>query len=84
MGFGNFDFSAIAKGQQAWNTFKQNHPQFPKFLKHITNKGLTEGTIITISVQYPDDPQKVNASIKLKPSDVEQFNAVKGNLDKFL
>lgn len=60
----------MAQGRQAWNTFKQNHPEFPKFLNYLKNKGVPEGTVIDINVKYPDG-QNVHSEIKVKASDVE-------------
>lgn len=82
-GFGNIDFSALQKGKQSWDTFKRNHPKFPEFLKYITNKGVTEGTNIEITVTYPDG-QNVKSNVKLKAQDVEIFNSMKGLWKNFL
>ncbi len=38
----------MSQGKQAWATFKQNHPEFPKFLNYVKNKGVPEGTVISI------------------------------------
>ena len=35
----------MSQGKQAWATFKQNHPEFPKFLNYVKNKGVPEGTV---------------------------------------
>ncbi|MBQ9065926.1 MAG: hypothetical protein IJ133_00160 [Clostridia bacterium] len=80
---GNLDFSALAKGQQAWNTFKANHPNFPKFLKYVADRGVTEGTEVVITIKYPDG-QNVNSSIKVKPDDVALFESLKGTFGKML
>lgn len=81
MNFGNVDFSALAKGKQAWDAFKRNHPKFPEFLKYIGNRGVSEGTEIDITVKYPNG-QNVNSSIKVKPEDVQLFNSMKDMLKK--
>lgn len=60
----------LSQGRQAWATFKQNHPEFPKFLAYLKKKGVPEGVEITINVKYPDG-QNVSSDIKVKASDVE-------------
>ena len=30
----------MSQGKQAWATFKRNHPEFPKFLEYVKNKGV--------------------------------------------
>ena len=37
----------MSQGKQAWATFKRNHPEFPKFLNYVKNKGVPEGTVIS-------------------------------------
>ena len=69
----------MAQGRQAWNTFKQNHPEFPKFLSYLKNKGVPEGTVIDINVKYPDG-QNVHSEVKVKASDVELLKMLEGLL----
>ena len=63
-------FDMLLKGREAWETFCQNHPQFPAFLQDVKNTGVVEGTDITISVTYPDGQTK-KAGLHVKPSDLE-------------
>lgn len=63
-------FDILLKGKQAWNTFCQNHPQFPAFLNDVKASGLPEGSDITISVSYPDGQVK-KAGLHVKPADLE-------------
>ncbi len=71
----------MSQGKQAWATFKRNHPEFPKFLEYVKNKGVPEGTVISIDVTYPEpDGQNVHADIKVKPSDVELLRMLEGLL----
>lgn len=65
------------KGKQAWETFKGNHPQFPKFLDYIKAKGLPEGTEVNIVVTYPDG-QNVKSAIKVKPEDLGLIQMLQG------
>ncbi|MCQ2486976.1 MAG: hypothetical protein MJ129_03505 [Clostridia bacterium] len=71
------DFSALMKLKQAWDTFQQNHPNFPKFLNDVKSRGVQEGTEIAIDITYPNG-QHVRSTIKVKPSDVALFNSLSG------
>lgn len=69
----------MSQGKQAWATFKQNHPEFPKFLNYVKNKGVPEGTVISIDVKYPEpDGQNVHSEIKVKASDVQLLKMLEG------
>ena len=57
----------MSQGKQAWSTFKQNHPEFPKFLNYVKNKGVPEG-------------QNVHSEIKVKASDVQLLKMLEGML----
>ena len=63
-------FDMLLKGKEAWETFCQNHPQFPAFLRDVKAAGMPEGTDITISVTYPDGQMK-KAGLHIKPDDLE-------------
>ena len=63
-------FDMLLKGKQAWESFCQNHPQFPAFLQDVKAKGMPEGTDITITVTYPDGQAK-KAGLHVKPADLE-------------
>ena len=63
-------FDMLLKGKQAWESFCQNHPQFPAFLQDVKAKGIVEGTDVTIAVTYPDGQTK-KAGLHIKPSDLE-------------
>lgn len=63
-------FDILLKGKQAWESFCQNHPQFPAFLNDVKATGIPEGTDITIAVTYPDGQTK-KAGLHIKPADLE-------------
>lgn len=52
------------------DTFVQNHPKFPLFLNAVYQNGLTEGSILELSVKTTDG-KTLESNLKLSPSDVE-------------
>jgi hypothetical protein len=73
------DIGMLMKAKQAWNTFTSNHPKFPAFLRAVNERGIAEGTIITIELKYPEgDTMKSN--IKVQQSDLEMLDLARSVL----
>lgn len=66
----------IFKLKGMWNTFTRNHPMFPKFLQAVNKKGITEGTIIDVTITSPDGTP-LSTNIKITSSDLELFEAIR-------
>lgn len=64
------DINSLLTLKQAWNTFCRNHPRFPGFIDAVKQRGLPEGTELTVTVTYPDG-QNLKAGLKLKDTDAE-------------
>lgn len=67
------NFNQIAmmqKIQSGLNTFRQNHPKFPMFLKAVSQEALVEGSVIEITVTTPEGKEYCS-NLKVKPSDLE-------------
>lgn len=75
------DFSAILKAKQAWSTFKGNHPKFEPFLNDVKQRGIKEGTILGLTVEYPDGTQ-VKTNLRVTESDLELIGVLKSLTDK--
>ncbi|MBU5474867.1 hypothetical protein KQI83_15460 [Roseburia sp. MSJ-14] len=60
----------------AWKKFTSNHPKSPKFLRAITNDGITEGTIIEINVTTPEG-KNYCSNLKITSSDLELLQQIK-------
>lgn len=60
----------------AWKKFTSNHPKFPKFLRAVTNDGITEGTIIEINVTTPEG-KNYCSNLKITSSDLELLQQIK-------
>lgn len=68
--------TAIFKVKGLWEKFTINHPKFMPFLAAVNRRGITEGTIIEISVTTPDG-EKVATNIKINSEDMELFAELK-------
>ena len=77
--FGNLD--ALMKLRTAWSTFSSNHPKFAAFLQEIGRSGAREGTVVEISVEYPDG-KKISSNMRLTPSDLELFESLRKLVNK--
>ena len=73
------NFNQIAmmqKIQSGLNTFRQNHPKFPMFLKAVSQEALVEGSVIEITVTTPEGKEYCS-NLKVKPSDLELVETFK-------
>lgn len=68
--------ASIMKLMNAKNKFSANHPKFVAFLSMIFSKGITEGTIIEITVTRPGE-QPVTSNMKVLESDLELMEELK-------
>ena len=66
----------LMKLMSAKNTFTQNHPKFVAFLGMIFSKGITEGTIIEITVTRPGE-EPITSNMKVQQSDLELMDELK-------
>ena len=73
----NFNqIAMIQKIQSGLNTFQQNHPKFPMFLKAVSQDAIEEGSIIEINVTTPEG-KKYCTNVKLKADDIALFESLK-------
>lgn len=61
---------AMMKIMSAKNKFTENHPRFVAFLSMIFSRGITEGTIIEITVTRPGEAP-MTSNLKVQQSDLE-------------
>jgi len=62
----------LFKLKKAWDTFSQNHPKFPKFLKEVSKSAIEEGTLIEINVTTPEG-KNISSNIRITKSDQDLF-----------
>lgn len=68
--------SGIMKFMEAKNRFTANHPKFSAFINTVFSKGVTEGTVIEITVTRPGE-EPITTNLKVLQSDLELFRELK-------
>lgn len=67
---------AILKLMSAKNKFSATHPKFMAFLKACYASGISEGTVVEITVTKPGE-QPITSNIKIQQSDLELLQELK-------
>lgn len=62
--------ASMMKIMNAKNKFTENHPKFVSFLSKIFSMGVTEGTIIEITVTRPGE-EAITTNMKVLQSDLD-------------
>ena len=60
----------------ALNTFRANHPKFAGFIGMFIKSGISEGSVIEITVTKPGE-EPVTTNMKVQQSDIELIQALK-------
>ncbi len=68
--------ASVMKLMNAKNKFSDNHPRFVAFLNMIFSRGITEGTIIEITVTRPGE-EPITSNMKVQQSDLELMEELK-------
>lgn len=68
--------ASIMKIMGAKNKFDQNHPKFASFINYVVSNGVTEGTVIEITVTKPGE-EPVTTNMKITQSDLELLDEIK-------
>lgn len=68
--------ASMMKIMNAKNKFTGNHPKFVAFLNAVFSRGVTEGTIIEITVTRPGE-EAVTTNMKVLKSDLELLDELK-------
>ena len=69
--------ASVMKLMRAKNKFTENHPKFVAFLSMIFSKGITEGTIIEITITRPGE-EPITSNMRVQQSDLELMEELKG------
>ena len=70
------NIGAVMKIKGAWEQFTRNHPKFPAFLQAAKGYGITEGTVIAITIQGPGR-EPLSCNVKITGSDLQLVNTLK-------
>ena len=70
------NLEALLKARQAWRTFNENHPKFYPFLNTLLERGVQEGTVVDVTVSYPDG-STVKTNLAVKESDLILMDVLK-------
>lgn len=62
--------ASMMKIMNAKNKFTENHPKFVAFLSKIFSAGITEGTVIEITVTKPGE-DAITTNMKILQSDLD-------------
>ena len=73
MGLGNI--GDLMKMRSAWEKFSRSHPRFPQFLAAVKQKGVPEGTVMGVSVEYPDG-SKLETNLRVTAEDLDLFESL--------
>lgn len=68
--------ASIMKIMNAKNKFTENHPKFVAFLNAVFSGGITEDTVIEITVTKPGE-EPITTNMKVKQSDLDLMNELK-------
>ena len=68
--------AAMMKLMSAKNKFQAAHPKFVKFLSAMVRQGITEETVIEMTVTRPDGTS-ITGNMKVQASDLELFEELK-------
>lgn len=52
-----------------WAEFTSRHPKFPQFITAVTQHGITEGTVIEVSVTTPEG-KTFTSNLKVTAEDI--------------
>lgn len=66
----------IFKLKASWDRFSNNHPKLMPFFGAVNRRGVTEGTIIEISVTTPDG-ETIATNVKISQDDLALFEEIK-------
>lgn len=70
------NFDSIIKAKKAWEAFKESHPKFPLFLNDVKKRGISENSIVEISIKYPDG-SSIKSNIRINQIDINLLNELR-------
>lgn len=71
-----FDFTAVMKIKNAWDSFTRNHPKFMPFMQAVASEAMADGTVIEIKVTSPEG-KEFNTNMRITQSDLDLLAQMK-------
>lgn len=69
-------FSMMMKLKSMWDAFCGRHPKFPQFLRAVTQQGISEGTVLEITVLTPDG-KSFTSNLKVTQEDLDAVKSLR-------
>lgn len=63
--------------KSAWDTFRNNHPKFVKFIENVGKDKIQDGDVIEIIVKK-ENGEEIASNLKVTESDLALFESLKG------
>lgn len=58
-----------------WDGFTARHPKFPQFMSAVQQNGITEGTVLEVTVTTPDG-KSLTTNLKVTAEDIEAVKSI--------
>ena len=71
------NIQALMQAKQLWSRFKQNHPKFEPFMNAVRSRGIPEGTVVSIEVEYPNEGGSMKTNMRVSEDDMEILDLLK-------
>jgi len=66
----------ILQMKGAWDTFRNNHPKFVKFVENVGKSGVTAGDVIEVTITK-ENGEIISSNIRVTESDLALFESLK-------
>lgn len=70
------NFSMALKLKAMWDGFSQRHPKFPQFLSAVSREGISQGTILEITVTTPEG-KSFTSNLKVSQEDLDALKSLR-------
>lgn len=67
----------ILQMKSAWDSFRNNHPKFVKFMENVGKDKIQNGDVIEIVIKK-ENGEEIASNLKVTESDLALFESLKG------
>lgn len=75
-----FNPASILQFRKDWGEFEERHPKFVTFLGALFKSGISEGSVVEITVTLPDG-KKLESNMRISDKDLEFMKNI-GNMSR--